>query len=263
LNQAVGRCIRHQRDFGAIILLDERYLEKRTQENMSRWIRPVIASHLKFGDAMTSLSAFFARNSEQQQQQQQQQVQLQVEPQSHQQQLESPVVSNPSQRWCCAKCARPLALSAAPKLISTSKVRLRRFCLKKKKKKCVDFCLFRFDASVNQSDVMAESVNVYCFCVDDLNLKVLSRDESGAVYEMQGIKVDFEFVKIRFKINVKKKMDNCLIFFFDVLLKYGVAFLLLSCACSSPVGFFLEAANAQNVSLIGQIWAPQQVFLQN
>lgn len=46
------------------MLLDERYLERRMQENMSRWIRPVIAAHTQFGEALSSLQAFFARNVE-------------------------------------------------------------------------------------------------------------------------------------------------------------------------------------------------------
>jgi Helicase C-terminal domain len=37
LNQAVGRCIRHRGDFGAIMLLDPRFTEGRHQKYLSRW----------------------------------------------------------------------------------------------------------------------------------------------------------------------------------------------------------------------------------
>ena len=37
LNQAIGRCIRHKADYGAIILLDDRFKQARYQKNLSRW----------------------------------------------------------------------------------------------------------------------------------------------------------------------------------------------------------------------------------
>ena len=37
LNQAIGRCIRHRLDFGAILLIDERFQQPRNQLNLSRW----------------------------------------------------------------------------------------------------------------------------------------------------------------------------------------------------------------------------------
>ena len=37
LNQAMGRCIRHKNDYGAIILLDERYSKVQNQKSLSRW----------------------------------------------------------------------------------------------------------------------------------------------------------------------------------------------------------------------------------
>lgn len=36
VNQAIGRCIRHVRDFGAVILIDERYSEERTLASLSK-----------------------------------------------------------------------------------------------------------------------------------------------------------------------------------------------------------------------------------
>ena len=37
LNQAVGRCIRHRLDYGAIVLVDERFSSPRFQGQLSRW----------------------------------------------------------------------------------------------------------------------------------------------------------------------------------------------------------------------------------
>lgn len=37
LNQAVGRCIRHKLDYGAIILLDRRFSNTANTRHLSRW----------------------------------------------------------------------------------------------------------------------------------------------------------------------------------------------------------------------------------
>lgn len=37
LNQAIGRCIRHRADYGAIMLFDDRFRQPRYQKNLSRW----------------------------------------------------------------------------------------------------------------------------------------------------------------------------------------------------------------------------------
>ncbi|EGF80917.1 hypothetical protein BATDEDRAFT_1044, partial [Batrachochytrium dendrobatidis JAM81] len=42
LNQALGRCIRHRNDWGAIILLDERFSQSRCTSNLSKWMRTKI-----------------------------------------------------------------------------------------------------------------------------------------------------------------------------------------------------------------------------
>jgi fanconi anemia group J protein len=40
LNQAIGRCIRHRLDHGAIILADPRFASNRSvQQNLSKWVR--------------------------------------------------------------------------------------------------------------------------------------------------------------------------------------------------------------------------------
>lgn len=41
VNQAVGRVIRHRYDYGAIVLMDHRYLvQPKTTSNLSGWLQP-------------------------------------------------------------------------------------------------------------------------------------------------------------------------------------------------------------------------------
>jgi len=39
LNQALGRCIRHRLDWGAILLVDSRYTQPKNISGLSKWIR--------------------------------------------------------------------------------------------------------------------------------------------------------------------------------------------------------------------------------
>ncbi|KAI0514106.1 hypothetical protein KFK09_010140 [Dendrobium nobile] len=59
LNQAAGRCIRHRFDYGAIILLDERYREQRNLAYISKWLRSSIKSYKSFDDSLEGLQTFF------------------------------------------------------------------------------------------------------------------------------------------------------------------------------------------------------------
>lgn len=59
VNQAVGRVIRHQNDYGAIVFLDSRYSEPRNQAGVSKWIRPSFEEDKGFGSAIRSLALFF------------------------------------------------------------------------------------------------------------------------------------------------------------------------------------------------------------
>lgn len=63
LNQAIGRCIRHQNDHGAVAFLDERFSEPRTIENVSKWIRPTVRTYHTSVLALQSLQAFFASHA--------------------------------------------------------------------------------------------------------------------------------------------------------------------------------------------------------
>ncbi|XP_068173823.1 Fanconi anemia group J protein isoform X2 [Antennarius striatus] len=68
LNQALGRCIRHRKDWGALILVDDRYRNNPNKyiTGLSKWVRQLVQHHDTFSGAMQSLVAFS-------------QVQLQVE----------------------------------------------------------------------------------------------------------------------------------------------------------------------------------------
>ena len=61
LNQAVGRCIRHRGDWGAIILLDERFQQAKYQKGLSRWLRGAITPQPSFQAAFGSMGDFFTR----------------------------------------------------------------------------------------------------------------------------------------------------------------------------------------------------------
>lgn len=58
VNQAIGRVIRHEKDFGAIILCDERFCSMSHQ--LSRWIQPFVR-HYSFGQLQSNLHQFFKR----------------------------------------------------------------------------------------------------------------------------------------------------------------------------------------------------------
>ena len=57
----MGRCIRHKFDYGAIVLLDERFRQPRNQAGLSRWVRGTVRVNPDFAQGMASLRAFFER----------------------------------------------------------------------------------------------------------------------------------------------------------------------------------------------------------
>lgn len=62
LNQALGRCIRHRNDFGALIIVDERFQKNKQYPNaLSKWIRNRIEHFQSFPSALKSLTAFAER----------------------------------------------------------------------------------------------------------------------------------------------------------------------------------------------------------
>ncbi|GFX53219.1 fanconi anemia group J protein [Trichonephila clavipes] len=62
LNQALGRCIRHKEDFGALIIVDERFQKNsHYSDALSKWIRKEIVHFPSFSSALSSLSDFAER----------------------------------------------------------------------------------------------------------------------------------------------------------------------------------------------------------
>ncbi|GIY22403.1 fanconi anemia group J protein [Caerostris darwini] len=59
LNQALGRCIRHRDDFGALLIVDERFQKNsRYPDALSKWIRKEIVHFPSFSMALNSLCSF-------------------------------------------------------------------------------------------------------------------------------------------------------------------------------------------------------------
>uniref|UniRef100_A0A7S3DGD9 Regulator of telomere elongation helicase 1 homolog n=1 Tax=Palpitomonas bilix TaxID=652834 RepID=A0A7S3DGD9_9EUKA len=59
LNQALGRCIRHRNDFGAIILLEERMTEPGSTYSLSKWLRDRVQVWNSAREALDYLSRYF------------------------------------------------------------------------------------------------------------------------------------------------------------------------------------------------------------
>lgn len=62
LNQALGRCIRHKNDWGAIVLLDSRFADPKNRESLSKWIRNNLEIHQTWDEAVLSLKTFTDQN---------------------------------------------------------------------------------------------------------------------------------------------------------------------------------------------------------
>ncbi|XP_069828826.1 Fanconi anemia group J protein [Dendropsophus ebraccatus] len=59
LNQALGRCIRHKNDWGALILVDDRFrCNPKYITGLSKWVRQLVQHHSNFSSALESLSIF-------------------------------------------------------------------------------------------------------------------------------------------------------------------------------------------------------------
>lgn len=61
INQAAGRCIRHRYDFGAIVYLDERFLQPHIQRSMSKWVQKVHHYHNSYDETMSNYGEFFEK----------------------------------------------------------------------------------------------------------------------------------------------------------------------------------------------------------
>ncbi|XP_065934696.1 Fanconi anemia group J protein homolog isoform X1 [Magallana gigas] len=59
LNQALGRCIRHRKDWGAIILVDNRFVRNQNKvQGLSKWVRRKVHTYQTFDSAITSIDKF-------------------------------------------------------------------------------------------------------------------------------------------------------------------------------------------------------------
>jgi chromosome transmission fidelity protein 1 len=65
VNQTVGRCIRHVRDYAVVILLDSRYSKKRELHgNLPQWMQPSLRHTRDFGDCFRVVRSFFQEISQ-------------------------------------------------------------------------------------------------------------------------------------------------------------------------------------------------------
>ncbi|KAL1928650.1 hypothetical protein VTP01DRAFT_2436 [Rhizomucor pusillus] len=58
INQALGRCIRHKKDWGAVILLESRFTQQNNVNQLSKWVRNICVTRPNFTEAMTDLQDF-------------------------------------------------------------------------------------------------------------------------------------------------------------------------------------------------------------
>ncbi|KAL3156754.1 hypothetical protein ABBQ38_001029 [Trebouxia sp. C0009 RCD-2024] len=61
VNQAIGRLIRHQKDYGAVVLLDHRYNVLKFRQMTPAWLQPWLKS-AALADAPGLLHQFFCRH---------------------------------------------------------------------------------------------------------------------------------------------------------------------------------------------------------
>ncbi|RUS23626.1 hypothetical protein BC938DRAFT_474857 [Jimgerdemannia flammicorona] len=59
VNQAIGRVIRHRKDYGAILLCDERFASPAIISQLSGWVRPFVKVCNNFGEAQGQVTKFF------------------------------------------------------------------------------------------------------------------------------------------------------------------------------------------------------------
>ncbi|KAJ2628162.1 hypothetical protein IW137_005471 [Coemansia sp. RSA 1287] len=59
VNQALGRCLRHKDDWGAIIMLEARFVQNANIARLSKWVRGHMRAFGRFEDAKQYLDAFY------------------------------------------------------------------------------------------------------------------------------------------------------------------------------------------------------------
>lgn len=60
VNQAIGRVIRHKKDWGAIFLLDDRFHSEKQVNQLSSWVRPRLKKYIKFPTALVDFRRFLS-----------------------------------------------------------------------------------------------------------------------------------------------------------------------------------------------------------
>ncbi|MES1911677.1 MAG: hypothetical protein MHM6MM_004075 [Cercozoa sp. M6MM] len=60
VNQSIGRVVRHRGDYASIILLDDRFTEGRTQDAITKWLRPFVRVSPSFPSLLSQVRQFFA-----------------------------------------------------------------------------------------------------------------------------------------------------------------------------------------------------------
>ena len=58
MNQAVGRCVRHAKDWGAVLLADSRFADAGRRKNLPAWLRHEIRQPAPFRDVAAHLRSF-------------------------------------------------------------------------------------------------------------------------------------------------------------------------------------------------------------
>ncbi|KAI9246614.1 hypothetical protein BY458DRAFT_72309 [Sporodiniella umbellata] len=64
INQALGRCIRHKDDWGAIVLLESRFTEYEKRKGLSKWLRDRVEVRQDFTEGMGELEKFVQNRME-------------------------------------------------------------------------------------------------------------------------------------------------------------------------------------------------------
>ncbi|KAF9974140.1 Fanconi anemia group J protein [Actinomortierella ambigua] len=59
-NQAIGRCIRHREDWGAMIFLDSRMQAPESRHSLSKWVRPLVRNVTRFNGGIEELQRWMA-----------------------------------------------------------------------------------------------------------------------------------------------------------------------------------------------------------
>lgn len=63
VNQAIGRVIRHIKDYGAIYFVDSRYYANQQLSGLiSEWAKPALKNYEDVGELMKTTQEFFSRN---------------------------------------------------------------------------------------------------------------------------------------------------------------------------------------------------------